>query len=80
MKSGIKPQILPIDSRDNLVYNKSVMRKEQLTKTEQKENVFKTLGRLKTAIKEGSRERQLALYEKLSKDISDMDINSLLIK
>lgn len=46
----------------------------KLTKEELKETVFQTLGRLKIAIEFEGIERQLALWEKINNDASDMDI------
>lgn len=52
----------------------------RLTLKERNENVFKTLGRLKMAIKqirgdEKQTLRALALFDKLVSDVSDMDIS-----
>ena len=51
------------------------MIKNKLTKSELKEDVQKTIGRLRTAINyEYPKERQLALFEKISEDVSKMEI------
>ena len=51
------------------------MKKEKLTKAELSESVQKTVGRLRTAMTYGySLERQLALFEKISNNIDDMEI------
>jgi hypothetical protein len=53
------------------------MRTKNLTLTtkEKREEIFVTIGRLKTAIKAGSpEERLLALLEKISNDISNIDV------
>lgn len=47
----------------------------KLTKKEENEPVFITLGRLKQAIRQSAPiERQLILFEKVSKDVSELDI------
>lgn len=47
-----------------------------LTKSEQEENTFKTLGRLKIAIENRYPvERQMALLEKIISRVSQMDID-----
>lgn len=55
------------------------MIKAELTKKEQKENVFLTLGRLKTAIDQtdlpNGKERAKALLKKISDDVSQMDLD-----
>ena len=51
------------------------MKSNKLTKSELKEDVQKTIGRLRTAINyEYPKERQLALFEKISEDVSKMEI------
>ena len=55
---------------------------KKLTKKEQKETVWVTIGRLRTAIKDNSdssqsyKDRELALFEKIVKNIEDRKLDT----
>jgi hypothetical protein len=51
------------------------MKKAILTKKEQKESVFMTIGRLKAAIQAQNTDRSLALLQKIADRVSQMDID-----